>query len=382
MMKKIFVLALVVAMVLTSLVVDAGNYDDYMIEGEYIPGIYITRVSSDGAKRVMQAKTIRRRSDNSLVYCIEPMVSIDFGVYYDSYTSGQADKLNISADLWKKISLIAYYGYGYANHTDMSWYAITQFMIWQEIAPQLDTYFTDTLNGNRIEVFREEIQELYSLVEKHSIVPDFGGMEFTVNMGDKLTLVDKNNVLSTYEVYNMSGSVMSSIVINNRIEIDSRSEGSGVMAVYKMDRRFTSPPILYYDDVAQKVMSIGSYDYYQYFVTVNVITPQEPLYKLKVIKIDEDTNAVIKELGIMFKLTNTITLEEQEYQTNEDGYFVVHDLAKGIYLLEELDAPIGYSKGGALTIEVKDADILIKVPNKKVFVDSEYKIQMPNTYIS
>ena len=30
-----------------------------------------------------------------------------------------------------KISMIAHFGYGYKNHTDVKWYAITQFMIWQ-----------------------------------------------------------------------------------------------------------------------------------------------------------------------------------------------------------------------------------------------------------
>lgn len=54
---------------------------------------------------------------------------------------------------WEKISLIAYYGYGYfdskVNHTDLKWYSVTQFMIWQVVPHGYDIYFTDKLDGKK-----------------------------------------------------------------------------------------------------------------------------------------------------------------------------------------------------------------------------------------
>ena len=45
----------------------------------------------------------------------------------------------------ERISLLAYYGYGYEGHSDQKWYAITQVMIWRTTNPESDIYFTDTL---------------------------------------------------------------------------------------------------------------------------------------------------------------------------------------------------------------------------------------------
>ena len=40
------------------------------------------------------------------------------------------------------------------------WYAITQVMIWRTTNPESDIYFTDTLNGNRISSYNDEMAEM------------------------------------------------------------------------------------------------------------------------------------------------------------------------------------------------------------------------------
>lgn len=118
---------------------------------------------------------------------------------YTSYTSDYADILNISEEVWKEISLIAYYGYGYENHTEDYWYYITQMMIWREVEPDAQFYFTKTLGGeNDLTLYALEIEEIESLVNEHYITPKFEKIE--VMLGETKSFKDENDCLSNYEV--------------------------------------------------------------------------------------------------------------------------------------------------------------------------------------
>ena len=107
--------------------------------------------------------------------------------------------LGFSESQWDRISLLAYYGYGYGNHTDQKWYVITQVMIWRTTNPESDIYFTDKLNGSRVNKFDGEIAELESLVAKHYTAPKFQS-DIVMPIGSTISLNDSNNVLSNYEV--------------------------------------------------------------------------------------------------------------------------------------------------------------------------------------
>ena len=64
------------------------------------------------------------------------------------------------------MNLIAHYGYGYPNHTDLKWYGVTQYLIWNELGLD-DLYFTDSYYGNRITAYTNEIDEMNSLINNH-----------------------------------------------------------------------------------------------------------------------------------------------------------------------------------------------------------------------
>ena len=87
---------------------------------------------------------------------------------YSGSDTNQAYFANITEEEWNKVLLISYYGYGYinnnVNHTDLKWYTITQFMIWQVIPHGYDIYFTDKLNGKKITKYTSEIAEINSLI--------------------------------------------------------------------------------------------------------------------------------------------------------------------------------------------------------------------------
>ena len=97
---------------------------------EYISNIYIKKDRNDGYSKWQQARFIRRSEDNAFVYCLQPFVDIDNNLpYYEIARSDYELYLNMSKEQFRKVNLYAYYGYGYGNHTDAKWYAITQILI-------------------------------------------------------------------------------------------------------------------------------------------------------------------------------------------------------------------------------------------------------------
>ena len=78
---------------------------------------------------------------------LEPFIALIDGDEYEEYSKDFLDDLNISEEVWEDISLIAYYGYMYDDHTEDYWYYITQMMIWRKVAPNAQFYFTDTLGA-------------------------------------------------------------------------------------------------------------------------------------------------------------------------------------------------------------------------------------------
>ena len=130
--------------------VKAENYSGQAIwPSEMISNVYIKKLRADGSGKYQQARFIRRSEDNAFVYCLQPFVDINNNYVYQVARSDYEIYLNMRKEQFKKISLYAYYGYGYGNHTEHKWYAITQVLIWRTADPSSQFFFSDTLYLNR-----------------------------------------------------------------------------------------------------------------------------------------------------------------------------------------------------------------------------------------
>ena len=128
----------------------------YISLGAEIPGIrlYLKTPTVEKYKKMYQ---IINETTNELVYCVEPGVTLKDG-YFEAYQSLDFFDIDLTSEQWNYARTIAYYGYGYQERTDIKWYAATQIMIWQTVEPDSEFYFTDTLNGNRIEKYEKEMR--------------------------------------------------------------------------------------------------------------------------------------------------------------------------------------------------------------------------------
>lgn len=225
---------------------------------EYISNIYIKKARPDGYTKYQQARFIRRSEDNAFVYCVQPYTDIDNNLpYYNVERSDYARVLGFSDAQWERISLLAYYGYGYEGHSDQKWYAITQVMIWRTTNPESDIYFTDTLNGNRVSRFDGEMAELESLVANHYKAPRFQD-NIVMPIGSTITLNDSNNVLSNFRVAGATN--VNASVNGNTLTVTAKKVGDATINLQKSATKYELPPIVYFKDGSQNVFRVGNYD--------------------------------------------------------------------------------------------------------------------------
>lgn len=107
--------------------------DTLYVDTSYTFDVATTKYADPNAWVIGHENPIRRRSVNQAVYCIEAHVHFDDNsnvIGYDD-ENNQASLSGLSFEDRMKIFNIAYYGYGYGNHTSIEWYAATQLLIWQ-----------------------------------------------------------------------------------------------------------------------------------------------------------------------------------------------------------------------------------------------------------
>jgi hypothetical protein len=211
--------------------------------GDKVPDIviYMDRIN----KQVYyQPKKIYRNLTNELVYCIQPGIVLSNGEYesFEDYNT----VFNITEEQFNRIKLIAYYGYNYDNHTDIKWYAITQYLIWLEIKPDNWTMYFSNSNHERLDnLFQDEINEIYDLVKNHD--SSLGLKAAYILNNRKEITIKVDNMISNYEVNNGK-------IDNNNLVIENLKYGNNEI---KLTYKNYNPVLFYYNEEGQNVFKRG-----------------------------------------------------------------------------------------------------------------------------
>lgn len=396
-MNKIFKYALFGMLFLLSIVgikeVHAETYTGQAIwPSEYISNIYLKKVKPDGYTKYQQARFIRRSEDNQFVYCLQPYTDIDNNLpYYDVIREDYEKVLGLSESQWDRISLLAYYGYGYGNHTDQKWYVITQVMIWRTTNPESDIYFTDTLNGSRVNKFDGEIAELESLVSNHYKRPSLT-LPSTLPLGQSVTINDANGVLNKYKV--TSASNVSASINGNSLTIKATGIGDAKINLALKDTKYDLPPIVYFSNHSQNVMRVGSYDPIYTSATLKIIGG-----RVEINKLDSSCNCKTPQgeatlAGAKYgvydtsgKLLETLTTDSNAYAISgylpSLGEFIIKEIepSKG-YTLDKNTYAINIDENNLLaSVNVFERVISGEMKITKVIATSETKVMTPEANI-
>lgn len=358
-MKKfiIFLMTILSINIFPLVDVSASSYKFY--EGDYIQGIWMTK--EKGKAKYWQKARFFMLNDgsNKFAYCIEPFSMFnESGSYTRSLT---ADNLN--AEQIKRISLIAYFGYTYNNHTDPKWYAISQFMIWQIAEPTADFYFTDSLNGNRITAYTNEMDEINSLINNYLTIPSINNANVNMVEEKTITLTDTNNVLSNYTSLDSHAKIE-----GNKLIISGLAEGEHTINLVRSMKRNASVPFYYNSADSQNMMMIGDIDDVNISLKVNVDKT-----KVEVTKIDSDTKDTTPSgdaslSGAVYQIYDSNMKEVEKLIIDEDMKASIENLDYGKYYIKEITAGIGYN------LDENIYEFEITHDNKDVFLKLENEV--------
>lgn len=349
-MKKIL---LFLILLFTSFIsVNAQTYSFF--EGEYIDNIYMNRLK-DNIIDYQQARMFRNSKSFAPMYCIEPYSTFNKGsLYYQTDTPS-----NLSKEQIERIKLISYYGWTYPNHTEQKWYAITQFMIWEESYPYAQYYFSNTLGGPKVIKYTSEMNEINNLIKDHKKQPSFETTNIIEKTNKTITLKDKNNTLSKYKVTSNNATIE-----NNDLIIKNLPPGTHIINL-EQKLEGDSPSTFYVSSNSQNLVSMGYPEPIKQSITVNI---QET--KISIKKIDKDTKTnnpqpntsltgAVFELYKDNKLLKEIDLNKTEIE--------LKDLDYGNYYIKEKTPGTGYQ----LNTNTYKFNITKEKPTAEITIENE-----------
>ena len=370
-MKK--ALAFLLTTLLISIAYTNVNAESFY-EGESTD-IYAKSVKSNGVSHYEKIKIFKSNS-GIVSYCLEPFNFFNSNDYYDKLNYFNNLENYVEPSKWDKITKIANFGYGYQNHIDKKWYAITQVLIWKELYPESDFYFTNTLNGNRINIFQEEMNEILSIVNEFNLKPNFQESKTAV-AGSSIILTDTNNVIGKY--YQPRGTDVKYHIEGNKIYIENLKPGNNSIIFSK--KLPTNGEATYWhsrNSSGQDMISIGGSPEELYTILLYGTTNT-----INIKKIDKDTktskpsgDAEIK--GTILGLYKDDKLIK-EYTLNEDGIIKLENIEYGNYYIKEIKAGTGYTINPQkyefkITEDTKEINIIIEneVIKKDITIHKEY----------
>lgn len=333
-MKK-YIIFLILILILFPKKTNAANYSFY--EAEMIDNIYINKLTPDKKTIYYQkARFFRETGTNKFAYCIEPFRFFENqSAYNDTITPP-----NLTNEQVKEIALLAHFGYGYENHSDKKWYAITQYLIWTVSEPNGQYYFTDTLNGNKIQPYNKEIEEIQNLVQQYKKLPSFANETLNSVLNNSVNILDKNNIISSFSIDESFAKYIS--IKDNAIVISEETPiGNYTVKLSKNDNYYNTPLLFYQSNNSQNLIETGDYNIYTEFY-LNI---KDTSVTIKKIDFDNDApiNSGDAELsGATYRLFDNNMQKINDIIISENYEETLKNINYGKYYLQEIKAGIGY----------------------------------------
>lgn len=296
-----------------------------------LPNMYVTKIKDGKLKNT--ATFLLHKSNSDYVYCIDPFTSEISGTY-EGYI-GYNPVFGLSKEQINRMNLLSYYGYGYNNHTDLKWYGITQYLIWDTLNLD-DIYYTDKYYGDKIIQYVDEINELNNLVNNHFITPSFSNTNNNYSINKEYVLIDTNNVLEEYDIeYNDKINIKKE---GNKLYISSNSVGNYKINLIKKSK-ITTDYILYSNNSSQNMFTPGKYDDVYSSFNVNFVSGSIIVNKQDRETIINQGQAIFE--GAVYGLYKDDILIDQ-IKLDKNGYGKFDNLELTNYYIKEIEPSTGY----------------------------------------
>lgn len=303
---------------------------------------------------------------NDPAYCIEPFDKLNNNGTYYSY-NGDPSKVGLTQAKVDRIKQIAYFGYGYGNHTERKWVEITKIMIWRAAFPEGQFNFLDNFyNYNVVYPYENEIAEVNSLIENNEKKPSFYTTDEII-LKEDITLNDTNEVLNNFSIKSMT--FVNARIENNSLVIEKPNETGEGKIVFEKTGNLNKESVFYYNSESQNVMTRGDFNPITFTLKVAVVKGS-----ITIRKIDEEleVNASQGEGKIndaVFELSDSNNTLIREITLGEDGTALIDDLDLGNYIIRETTPGNGYLNNNQeylITLTKDNKDIELIIPNRVI----------------
>ncbi len=287
---------------------------------------------------------------------IDPFYGYDTYDYYYGMNTLE-DKLK------NKIALIVYYGYGYQDRTDIKWYNITQYLIWEEILKNENgqIYFKDT-NNSKIKIYEKEIELIKEDIKNFESNPSFlesGELKnsYDLKLTDKLIFEDTNNKLIIKPI-----------------------EPNIISIIFHRKTENLETMKIYINSLSHNLISRGKINTNNLVLTLNIKEPEVILKGMSLepnkFPLTDNEYKIYSEEGI--ELYSNIRL-------NKEGISEKINLFPGKYYLEQTKTSYGYKLNQErIYFDINKEDITLDIKNeletKKVSI--EYQLIKNNSDIA
>lgn len=333
--------------------------------GERVPNMHIGSISSQNVS-YNAVPFVLKRDDGTFVYCLEHQSKINTTDSYTEYDYND-ERFNLSDEQINKINTLAYYGYGYKNHTGLEWYGVTQFLIWKELDYR-DVFFTDKPYGNRIVAYKNEMNELRELVKMHNTLPSFSNDNFEFTIGTTYEVEDLNNVLSNYDIKESNIDIE---IKDNSIYISPKKSGNYEITFIRkspIDRNY----ILYEHSGSQPLIYPGRIKDIEFKINVQVNSGSITINNLD----SENKKRMFADLeGAVYGIYNEDELITT-ITTDYSGIGYLDELPLGNYKVKQISPSVGYK------LDDNVYEISITKENKDIVINSYSEIIKGNIIIN
>ena len=317
---------------------------------------------------------IKSTADDKIYYCIDPATPLEgsssgsHNLYEDK--DEIISKTAFTEAKYKKVQLLAYYGYGYkddkVNHTNKKWYGITQVMIWRVMRPDLTWTFKASRNATPdSSLFASEVAEMNKLVNDYSKLPSFANKTIDINTGEELTIEDTNKVFHNYKAQSHSN-YLTQVQDGDKLKVYSEF-GSAYTLEYKIVPKTNDKFGALVSSDFQDIIRMGAPESQSFKFVLSVSGGFLNIQKhdKETLKTEAQGGATLE--GAIYEIYNTENEVVARIKTDKNG-LAKTGIDYGTYTIKEVEAPRGYK----LSEKTYTCDITTR--NKNITVDVEDEV--------
>ncbi len=291
----------------------------------------------------------QRKSDGQIAYCIEPGIPKSNETYVgksDLAMSELSTFVHLTEEQLFKVSLIAYFGYGYQGNVGNEWIVATQSLIWKETGR--DFQFTSRIDANQPSKYiidtPKEIQEKMAIIERNVALylrkPDVDQQHLKIAYGSSYFY--QNDFLEGYEIKKSQNAT----TINyrkNEIVITPHSFESGNVLLQKELKDWSSSFIVYASDKGQNMLVPGNLPPLNVQFDFEVVRNVVHLKKYDAINKRCEAQLNSSLVGSVYGLYSFDGYHLDDLIIGEDCSAHYYDLSNGKYYIQETKAGTNYA---------------------------------------